>query len=165
MRRWHFLPVGMILIINTVGLTMIYRRIDKFLKLYPPNALEAVRLSTAEIADKLTSVQGQLTLLQLPENSSALGTTTSAPTGQLSDLLPDIPDASSTTSLRYISVSEGFTDSVRIYKEHADFSPVIGQLVPGQKYPFSGQLNNWYQINLSRGITGWVQAAHVHEIL
>jgi len=159
--RWrNFLPVGMILTINTVGLAMIYGRIDKLLKLYPPNTLEAVRFNTAEIADKLTQVQGQLTLLQLPENSDVLGTQTE----QLSDLLPDIPDASSTTSYHYISVSEEFTDSVKIYKEQADFSLVLGQLVPGQKYPFSDHLNNWYHINLSRGITGWVQAAHVHEI-
>ena len=155
MRRWHLVSILTLLVINVVGLTVIYRRVDKFTKLYHPSALEAVRLNTAELADRLTQIQNQLTLLRLPENSPVLGTA--------SDLLPAIPDTSSTTSYHYISVSEDFTGSVKIYKEQADFSPVLGQLVPGQKYPFTDHTASWYHVNLSGGISGWVQAAHVHE--
>ncbi|MDO8487703.1 MAG: SH3 domain-containing protein [bacterium] len=164
MRQWHLLSVVVVLALNTIGLGMVYLRLNKPLQMSATASLEAVRLNTAEISDKLVNIQDQLTRLQTPQTNSILGLA-SAKSDQLSDLLPDIPNSATSVSLRYISVSEDFTDSVVIYKEQADFSSVIGQLVPGQKYPFSTKLSDWYQINLSGGKTGWVKAAHVHEVL
>lgn len=164
--RWlYVLSVVAVLVINTVGLAVIYRRLDKFLQSSPPNALDAVRANTAEIADKLTAMQNQLTRLQSPDSSSSvLGITASPFPNQLSDLLPDIPDSISTRSYSHISISKDVSEPVNVYKEQADFSTIIGQLIPGQKYPFSTKLNNWYQVNLAEGKTGWVKAAQVYEI-
>lgn len=164
--RWlYVLSVVAILVINTVGLVVIYRRLDKSLQSSPPNALAAIRTNTAEIADKLTAMQNQLTRLQSPDSdSSVLGITASPFPNQLSDLLPDIPDSTSTVSYSYISISKDISEPVNVYKEQADFSAVIGQLMPGQKYPFPAKLNNWYQVNLAEGKTGWVKAVQVYEI-
>jgi len=164
--RWlHVSFVVAILVINIVGLAVIYRRLDKFLQYSPPNALAAVRADTAEIADKLTAMQNQLTRLQSPDSDSpVLGITASSLPNQLSDLLPNIPDSTSTTSYSYISISEDVSEPVNVYKEQADFSAVIGQLIPEQKYPFFAKLNNWYQVNLAEDKTGWVKAVQVYEI-
>ena len=55
---------------------------------------------------------------------------------------------------------------MNVYKEQADFSSTIGQLIPGQKYPYDVKLNGWYQVNLSDGNkSGWVKAEQVEESL
>ena len=168
MRRWHILTVIIFLAINTVGSGIIYWRLSHPLPLSSPKSLEAVRLTTAEIADKLVGIQDQLTRLQASDsNSGVLGATASSgQTGQLSDLLPYIPNSTTSTSISYVTISKNFTDPVNVYKEQADFSSTIGQLIPGQKYPYDVKLNGWYQVNLSDGNkSGWVKAEQVEESL
>ncbi len=164
MRRWHFWSIFIITLINSVSLGLIYSHLGKLARQPAVVPQEIAAGKNTDIIERLNLIQSQLAQIQSAA-SSVLGAATPTGPTQLSDLLPDISYDISSTSKRYISIPKDVSDPVKVYKEQADFSPVVGQLVPDYKYPYSTKLNNWYRVALSGDITGWVKADSVREVL
>ncbi len=158
------LPVGLCFILNSVGLGLIYSRLTQLDRQSPPASPPDAPGKESQILERLDLIQAQLAQIQ-SNATTVLGAATPTSPSQLSDLLPDLSNTLTNTSQRYLSISKDITDSVKIYKEQADFSPIVGYLVPDYKYPYSTKLNNWYRVELSGDITGWVKADYVREVL
>ena len=150
-----------VLLINSLGLGLIFLRLNNLSRLTAAiSKLPANLESNTQILDKLSGLQEQITRLQSP----VLGAATSLPPGQLSNLLPDLSQDIVNTSNHFIIMSDNPTEPINVYKEQADFSPLVDHLLPGHKYSYSTKLNNWYLVNLDSGATGWVKSAGVTEI-
>lgn len=153
MRLWYFCLI-LVLLLNSVGLGLVYWRLEHLANQFPLALLESSIKTQSEITTQLTSIQ---TLL-----SAQTPTTSPSTVLGMADLLPDKSE-SSTPSSTYISVPANATTAVPVYKEQATFSPVLGQLIPDYKYPFYSKTADWYLVNLSAGKTGWVKASQVTE--
>ncbi len=131
-------PVVVALLINVVGLSLIYSR----LKTSPAAKLDLISSGQKyqQILDELASMRNQI-------NKPVLGTSTDTP-----------------TPVGYITIASSSNSLVDVYKESASFSPVIDKISYGQKYPFTSELNNWYLITLPSGTSGWVDSQYVKEV-
>ncbi|TSC86760.1 MAG: hypothetical protein G01um101416_614 [Microgenomates group bacterium Gr01-1014_16] len=58
-------------------------------------------------------------------------------------------------------ISKDSPDPVNVYQEQAEFSAVIGQLLPDYSYPYYTKLDDWYLVNFADSKTGWVPAQNV----
>lgn len=151
----NYWPIVVALIINSVGLVLIYNK----LKISPAAKLDLISSSQKyqQILDELASMRNQ----PQPQNAEpVLGSTTDS--GQLSDLLAD--PTPNPTPVGYLAITSSQNSPVDVYKESASFSPVIDKIVYGQKYPFTTNLNNWYLVTLPSGKTGWVNSQYVKEV-
>lgn len=156
------LPIGLCFITNIVTLSLIYSHIGKLSPTSPTSKVASDNYT--QVIERLDHIAAQLDQIQ-SANPPVLGATAPSAPGLISDLLPDISYDMSNGSKRFLSTSKDVSGQVKVYKEQADFSPVVGQLVPDYKYPYTTKLNNWYLVELSGDITGWVKANDVHEVL
>jgi hypothetical protein len=156
LRVWRvFLTI--FLLVNSVGLGLVYWKVATFSRQFPFSVLESSLKNQAEISAKLDGLQNTLTTGRITPKT---GTTVLG----IADLLPDKSTAEGQiTALKYVSVPKNSTASVSVYKEQADFSAVVGQLVPEYKYSYMAKVGDWYLVNLADSKTGWVKASLVVE--
>lgn len=152
--RWWYGFLIVVLVLNSIALGLIYWRLDRLAKQFPFALLESSIKTQNEIAVKLNSIQSLLSATTSKNNPpSVLG---------MADLLPDKTGSSSPAS-SFISVAPNVVESVPVYKEQAEFSAILGQLIPDYKYPYFSKTSDWYLVSLSSGKTGWVKAGSVTE--
>jgi len=152
---WWYKIVSLVLIVNLIGLGLVYYEVARLKNQIPYSALQALVKSETEIVAKLNGLQNQLAQAQsLTLSSEVLG---------MADLLPDVSNSSVSASNHFISISDKSAEAVNVYKEQADFSAIIGQLVPDYTYPYYTKLDDWYLVNFKDAKTGWVKASLVRE--
>lgn len=144
-----------IVLVNSLGLLLIYHNLNQLAAKIPLDLLVTSIKNQADISAKLDGLQGVLAAnRQLPAAKNVLG---------IADLLPDTvsnPDGTAPTT--FVTTNKN-GPSVAVYKEQADFSAVLGQMVPDYKYPYYSKADGWYLISLTDGKTGWVKASLVSE--
>ncbi len=154
MRLWYTCLILLVLS-NSVGLGLIYWRLDHLAQRFPFALLESSVKTQSEIATKLNNLQSLFAAI-VPASSPS-------PVLGMADLLPDKPGNPAPSSNTFISVNKDAPEAVPVYKEQADFSVVLGQLVPDYKYPYYTKTADWYLVSLASGKTGWVKASLVRE--
>lgn len=144
-----------VVLINTLGLGLIYWRVNRLTTQIPLNLLVTSIKNQADISAKLDGLQGLLaTNNKLPTNNNVLG---------IADLLPDtVVNPNGTSPTTFVTMNKDM-GKVSVYKEQADFSSVLGQLIPDYKYPYYTKTSDWYLVSLTDGKTGWVKASSVSE--
>ncbi len=156
LRVWRvFLTI--FLILNSVGLGLVYWKVSTFSRQFPFSVLESSLKNQVEISAKLDGLQNTLTTGRITPktNTTVLG---------IADLLPDKSTAAGQmATAKFVTIAKAVTTPVSVYKEQAEFSAVVGQLVPEYKYTYSAKIGDWYLINLSDGKTGWVKSSLVTE--
>lgn len=163
-------PIVVAFLINSVSLSLIYARLKTTALVKPSSTDEVSSRQYQQILDELQSIHkiiNQTASLEPQTATPTLGTNTEY-TGQLSDLLTNaatpVPAGGPTpTPAGYITLTSSPNGQVDVYKESASFSPIIDQIVSGQKYPYLAKLNNWYHITLPSGKNGWINSQFVKE--
>lgn len=151
--RWWYAVFSLVLIANFVGIGLIYHRITRLENQIPSSQLQALVKSQSDVLARLNGLQSYLALTPSLANSpKVLG---------LADLLPDASNSSISASYHSISISKDSPDPVNVYQEQAEFSAVIGQLLPDYSYPYYTKLDDWYLVNFADSKTGWVPAQNV----
>ena len=152
MRLWYAV-FSLVLIANFIGLGLIYHRVARLENKIPNEQLQALIKNETDVLTRLNGLQSQLALTQsLTRSPEVLGMT---------DLLPEASNSSISISNHSISIPKNSTDPVNVYKEHAEFSAVLGQLLPDYSYPYYTKLDDWYLVNFAEQKTGWVKAQNV----
>jgi hypothetical protein len=155
MRWWH-ISLLVLVVINSVGLGLIYRRVNNLARQFPLAQLESSIKAQMEIAARLDGLQSLMAALPPAKTASTvLG---------MADLLPDKAIEATSSPITYVTVAKDYTSPVLVYKEQADFSAVLGQLIPDYKYPYYSKADNWYLVSLANDKAGWVQATHVSPV-
>lgn len=156
MRLWRACLI-LLLLANTAGLALIYKKIDDLSKLFPFALLQDSIQVQSEISTQLSSIQSLLSQKSSPDSpTTVLG---------ISELLPDKSSEQNASANHFVTTIKDSTKPVNAYKEQAVFSEVLGQLLPDYKYPYFAKIGNWYLIGLTGSVTGWVQAQEVTENL
>jgi len=139
-----------------VGLGVIYWKLEHPKQQFPYALLESNLQAQSETSAKLTSLQSLITSTSpLRATTGVLG---------VADLLPDKVRDATTSPTTFVTAIKDSPLSVKAYKEQAEFSTVLGQLIPDYNYPYYTKVNDWYLILLSDGKTGWVKASTVTEV-
>lgn len=154
MRKWHIFLI-VVLILNFVGFGLLYNKLELLSRQPPLSGQQETIKKGVEIQAQLNQLQNQLAQSHPVTNlNPVLGAI---------DLLPDRPNTSANTSSTFISISSDWTSPVKVHKEQAEYSTVLGQLIPDYKYPYYTKLDGWYLVSLTGGETGWVKAEGVFE--
>ena len=155
MRLWYSCLI-LLLLTNTVGLGLIYHRLDALSAAFPIQLLQDNLKSQADTSAKLTSLQNLISE-SLPGNvpPQVLG---------ISDILPDKSNPQLSATSRLLQSKAGQAKPTYAYQEQADFSAILGQLVPGYNYPYYLKQGDWYLVGLSDNKSGWVKAELVSPI-
>lgn len=151
MRGWLISSI-VVSILNFAGLGLLYYKLEHVSRQFPTATLETAIKNEAEIQTQLALLQKQLAQ-SLP--------LANLPSG-IADLLPDRSDTATNSSNTFITISSDWPAPVKVHKEQADYSAVLGQLIPDYKYPYYTKLDGWYLVSLD-GQTGWVNAVGVFE--
>lgn len=153
--RWWPIYLIVILALNLAGFGLLYYKLELISRQFPPSGLEATLKNGVEIQAQLTRLQNQLVQsLPVAILPSVL---------RVADLLPDRSTAPASPSGTFITISADWTAPVNVYKEQAQYSAVLGQLVPDYQYPYYTKLDGWYLVGLLDGQTGWVNSIGVFE--
>lgn len=154
MRKWYILSIA-VLILNFAGFGLLYNKLELLSRQLPLSGQQESIKNVNEIQAQLTQLQNQLAQSHPVTNlNPVLGAV---------DLLPDRSATSANTSSTFISISSDWTSPVKVYKEQAQYSAVLGQLIPDYKYPYYTKLDGWYLVSLSDDKTGWVKVEGVFE--
>ena len=153
--RLLYTTLILLLMVNLVGLGVIYHKLDS-LPQFPYQLLQDNAKTQSETSAKITNLENLLAKI-LPESSqpTVLG---------LSDILPEKSNRETNTPNHFISPMKDLKGQVQVYKEQADFSTVLGQLIVDYKYPYFAKQGSWYLIGLTDNKTGWVKASQIIEI-
>ena len=151
MRLWRACLV-LLLLVNTAGLALIYKKLDNLEKLFPFTLLQDSVQTQTQISTQLATIHTLLSKNTRSSSVSVLG---------MSELLPDKSTDISSSEGHYVSVTKDASQETKVYKEQAIYSTVLGRLVPDYKYPYFTKVGNWYLIGLSAGVTGWVEGGNV----
>lgn len=111
-------------------------------------------VSDEELVEELLKIKEELARIRL-QNTSLAGSDES-----LSQILSDIDDYQTGE----ITVDNPYLDSVDILETPSFSAKRIGEMLYGTNYSYSQYKDEWYEVELSVGITGWVHSRDVKEI-
>lgn len=154
MRSWIFAFLVILLSANIFGLVTVYKKLHTLSAFFPLTKLDEIARSQGQLDAKIAGLErlmAQNTSSTLPD--SILGA---------SDILPDKTNNQNLTP-KFLQTKDSSTPT-QVYKEQADFSSLVGQLVPGYHYPYFTKMGDWYLIGLNEDLTGWVKSEEIVEL-